>query len=502
MVRVLFETENLEKLTGKDGCSFKQVTEVDIESGDVSRKKYIFENQTQDIMTSTTEETMQKLKTLQSEDIQKGNVVNCKWLFENHSVDKEEVIGNHIVDDVQGGSVDKGRFIFETCSLDKIQEASSDKEMQKIIREDEERGDVRNYTTMFETQPLYAIQDKDGHYHEVTTVTSEEVMRGDVVGSRWLFETKPLDSIKDTEEVYIIKSVTQEDAHKGDVTSARWKFETQPLDGIVAEKVLIKTVDDIQGGDVRMNKHHFESDALSQSSVKTVNVSEIQKGDVSTAKWRFETQSIDKIKSMSAENLLETIQKEETARGDVKQSVWLFEKNPLDHIKEIDEGVKTITQEEIPKADVKSTTWLFETTPFNNFNETNVEKTEILGKSIKRTLEELYCEHMVSSKGVIIEADEIGDVRMAKYQLMNKNTPEIQRQQVIKGDLESIMMKLLNRQETNDRQITIDSEEKGNISSTVHQLLNQASESSVEKEQILKGDIQEAVRNLFKDVNL
>ncbi|KAG7280403.1 hypothetical protein CRUP_028143 [Coryphaenoides rupestris] len=504
MARFLFETENIAELTGKDRCSFKQVTEIDIESGDVSRKKYIFENQMQDIMTSTSEETMQKLKTRQSEDIQKGNVGNCKWLFENKSIDKE-FTDSHIVDDVQGGNVDKGRFIFETYSLDKVQEASSDTEtemtkLQKIIREEEERGDVRNYTMMFETQPLYAIQDKEGHYHEVTTVTSKEVMRGDVVGSRWLFETKPLDSIKDTDEVYVIKSVTQEDAHKGDVTSARWKFETQPLDGIAEEKkVFIKTVDDIQGGDVRMNKGRFESDALSQSSVKTINVSEIQKGDVRTAKWRFETESIDKIKSMSAENLIETVSKEEVAKGDVKQSVWLFEKNPLDHIKEVDEGDVTITQEEIPKADVKSTTWLFETTPFTNFNETNVEKTEILGKSIKRTLEELYSEQMVSSKGVIIEADEIGDVRMAKYQLMNKDTPEIQREQVVKGDLQSIMMRLLNRQENNDRQIQIDSEEKGNISSTVHQLLNQASESSVEKEEILRGDIQEAVNNLFKD---
>ena len=78
MARFLFETENLEMLTGKDRCSFKQVTEIDIESGDVSRKKYIFENQMQDIMTSTSEETMQKLKTIQSEDIQKGNVVELQ----------------------------------------------------------------------------------------------------------------------------------------------------------------------------------------------------------------------------------------------------------------------------------------------------------------------------------------------------------------------------------------------------------------------------------------
>uniref|UniRef100_A0A3B4V851 Xin actin binding repeat containing 2 n=1 Tax=Seriola dumerili TaxID=41447 RepID=A0A3B4V851_SERDU len=509
MACFLFETEKLENLTGEETGSFKCVTEIDIASGDVSRMKYIFENQTADIMTSTSEEVMQTLKRVQTEDIQKGNVGNCKWLFENQSIDtihdsQEESLSSRTVNDVQGGDVDKGRLIFETCSLDKIHEVSSETDtelmkMQKIICDEDEKGDVRNYTMMFETQPLYAIQDKEGYYHEVTTVTSEEVTRGDVVGTRWLFETKPLDAIKDTDEVYIIKSVTQQDVQKGDVTSAKWKFETQPLDRIAEEKkALIKTVDDIQGGNVWMNKHRFESDTLSQESVRTVNVSEIQKGDVRTAKWRFETQSIDKIRSMSSENLIETVKKEEVAKGDVKHSVWLFEENPLDHIKEVDEDEDTtITQEEIPKADVKTTTWLFETTPFDDFNETKTEKTEILGKSVKGTLEELYSQKMVKSKGVLIEADEIGDVRMAKYQLMNKQAPEIQREEVIRGDLQTIMMNLLNRQERNERQIVIDSEEKGNITSTVQQLFNQERDSSIEREEILQGDIQEAINNLF-----
>ncbi|CDQ57763.1 unnamed protein product [Oncorhynchus mykiss] len=500
MARFLFETENLENITGEDESS-KRVTEIDIQSGDVNRMKYIFENQSSDIMTSTSEEFMQRLKTTQSttqsEDIQKGNVVNCKWLFENQSIDairdiQEETLDSRTVTDVQGGNVDKGRFIFETYSLDKIQEVSSEidiTKLQKITCEEEEKGDVRNYTMMFETQPLYAIQDKEGHYHE-----------GDVIGSRWLFETKPLDSISDTDEVYIIKSVTQEDVQKGDVTSAKWRFETQPLDTIAEDiKMSVKTVEDIQGGDVRMNKQRFESDVLSQKSVRTVNVSEIQKGDVRTAKWMFETQTMDKIRSQSEENLIEMVMKEEVLRGDVRQSVWLFEQNPLDHIKEIDEEDTVVIQEEIPKADVKTTTWLFETTPFHDFNENSVEKSEILGKSIKGTLEELYSQKIVNSKGVLIEADEIGDVRMAKYQLMNKDSPEIQREEIISGDLSNIMMNLLNRRERIERGVVVESEEKGNISTTVHQLFNQERGISVEKEEILRGDIQEAVNNLLKE---
>ncbi|XP_077584822.1 uncharacterized protein xirp2b [Stigmatopora nigra] len=502
----LFETEKLESLSD-NSSSYTRVTEIDIASGDVSRKKHIFEHGASDIMTSTSEEMMQHLKRVQSEDIQKGNVVTCKWLFENQSIDtihegEEETVTARTVIDVQGGDVDKGRFIFETFSLDKIKETTSETEIstttQTIARNDDEKGDVRNYTMLFESRPLYAIQDKEGHYHEVTTVTGEEVTRGDVVGTRWLFETKPLDAIKDSDEVYIIKSVTQEDVQKGDVTAAKWKFETQPLDRISEEnRTITKTVDDIQGGNVRMNKDHFESDMM-QESVRTVNVSEIQKGDVRSATWRFETQSIDKIRSLSSENLLETVRKEEVQKGDVKQSIWLFEKNPLDHIKEVDEDEETlVNQEEIVKADVKSTTWLFETTPFDNFNETNMEKMEILGKSVRGTLEELYSQKMVTSKGILIESDEIGDVRMAKYNLMNQQVPEIQREEVIRGDLQTIMMNLLNRQEQQGRQVVIESEEKGDIHSTVQQLFNQESSNYIEKEEIIQGDIREAVNQLF-----
>ncbi|XP_041727536.2 xin actin-binding repeat-containing protein 2-like isoform X2 [Coregonus clupeaformis] len=507
--RFLFETENLENLTGEESGAFRRVTKIDVQSGDVSRMKFLFQNRSSDIMTSTSAETMHKLKTLTAEEIQKGNVVNNMWLFENQPIDTiredtEEAKDTRTVTDVQGGNVGQGRFVFETYSLDKIQEESTETEiskLQSIIRDDIEKGDVKNYTMMFENQPLYAICDKEGHYHEVTTMTKEEVMRGDVVGARWLFETKPLDSIRDTDDVYVIKSVTEEDVQKGDVSTARWRFETQPLDEIAEDmKVLTKTVEDIQGGDVKTNKHLFETDEMSQKYVRTVSVSEIQKGDVRTASWMFETHSIDKIHGEGSEyDEMETVTKEEVMKGDVKQSVWLFEKQPLDSIKESDGTETVVTREEIPQADVKTTTWLFETTPLTKFNENSVERTEIMGKSIKETLEELYCQKMVDSQGILIEMDEIGDVRMAKYRLMNQDAPEIQKEEVIRGDLNNIMMNLLNRREMTEKGIVIDQEERGNINTTVKQLFNQEKGINVEKEEILRGDIQEAINNLLKE---
>ncbi|XP_037121822.1 xin actin-binding repeat-containing protein 2 isoform X1 [Syngnathus acus] len=509
LARFLFETENLENLTGEDSESFRRVTEIDIQSGDVSRMKYIFENRSSDIMSSTSKETMQLLKMQQAEDIQKGNVVNCTWMFENHPIDtihdeSKEEREIRTVTDIQGGDVNKGRFTFETFSLDQIKDRSSESDIStltSIFRDDIEKGDVKNYTMMFETQPLYAIRDKEGHYHEVTTVTKEEVMRGDVVGARWLFETKPLDSIRDSEEVYVIKAVTEEGINKGDVSSARWRFETQPLDEITEEiKVMSKTVADIQGGDVRTNKQRFETDEMSQKYIRTVSVSEIQKGDVRSATWMFETHAIDEIGEKGAEyDGLEKVTKEEVMKGDVKESVWLFEKQPLDSIKHTDDTELVIEREEIPQGDVKTTTWLFESTPFNEFNEMIVEKRDIVGKSVKETLEELYSQKMVDSQGILIEADEIGDVRMAKYKLMNQETPEIQKEEIIRGDLRNIMFNLLNRRETTERGITIDVEERGNINTTVEQLFNQEKGSNVEKEEILHGDIQEAINNLFRN---
>ncbi|XP_030642509.1 xin actin-binding repeat-containing protein 2 [Chanos chanos] len=507
MARFLFETENLENLTGEDDRAFKTVTEIDVQSGDVSRMKYIFETQSADVMTSTSEEFMHKLRTAQAEDIQKGNVGNCKMLFENQPIDSiceksDEQKNIRTVMDVQGGNVDKGRFIFETYTLDKIQQASSESDiskLQKIICEEEEKGDVKNYAMMFDTQPLYAIQDKEGHYHEVTTLTKEEILKGDVVGARWLFETKPLDSIRDTDEVYLIKAVTEEDVQKGDVKSARWRFETQPLDKIAEDvKVSVKTIDDIRGGDVKTNKQRFESDLSSQRLVRTVSMSEIHKGDVRTAKWMFETRTIDQLHGENSEDEMEKVTMEEEVKGDVKQHVWLFEKNPLDSITDNVESKQT-AREEIPKADVKTTTWLFETTPLPEFNESSTEKTEIIGKSIKETLDELYSQQMVASKGILIEADEIGDVRMAKYNLMNKETPEIQKEEIIKGDLKSIMMNLLNRREEAGRGVIIDADERGNVNSTVRQLFSQHTGSNVEKEEIIRGDIQEAINKLLKE---
>ncbi|XP_069791424.1 xin actin-binding repeat-containing protein 2 isoform X3 [Narcine bancroftii] len=503
LARFLFETEPLGNIQAEKKEEFKQITEIDIHSGDVSRKKWIFENESLDLINSSSGETLKKIRSTTAEGIQKGNVINCTWLFENHPIDtiREKSEGKenlHTIMDVQGGDVGKGRFIFETFSLDQIKEESSETtDFRKVSMDEIEKGDVKNYTMLFESQPLYAIKDKEGGYHEVTTVRKEEVISGDVRGTRWLFETKPLDLINENDEVYVIKAVTQEDIEKGDVTSARWRFETQALDKITDhEKVIPKTICDVQGGDVRSSTQLFESEAH-QKYVRTVSVSEIQCDNVRTATWLFETHTIDELKGEDSEfKKIETVGREDVIKGDVNRAIWLFEKQPLESIQEINETTTKIFREDIPQVDVKTTTWLFETTPLHQFNESPVERPEIMGKSIEETLKSLYDCKILQSQGILIEANEVGNVKMAKYQLLNQMSPEIQKEQIVRGDLQNIMMQLLSKKEPLKKGITVDHDEKGSIHLTTAQLLKRT-EVNVSKEEIIGCNIQQVINNLL-----
>ncbi|KAM4626110.1 xin actin-binding repeat-containing protein 2 [Discoglossus pictus] len=499
----LFETQNLENIQGEERMDFKRVVEIDVQSGDVSTMKYIFEHQALDQISSSSEEVLQKIKSMKKEDLQNGNVLNCRWLFENHSIDEinakqNENQSDYVVTDVQGGNVKKGCFIFETFSLDQIKDERSEDQFIRTVNKNEiMKGDVKNYKLMFETQPLYAIQDKEGFYHEVTTVKKEEVSHGNVRGTRWLFETKPLDSINDSDEVFIIKSVTQEDIQRGDVSSVRYRFETQSLDTISDDiKAKLCTVEDIQGGNVMANRQLFEKEDDEHQFVRTVSISEIKQGNVKTSTWLFETHTIDEIHGDDYENI-KTVTMEDVHIGDVQEAVWLFENQPLDSIKEVEENITEITKEEIPQADVRTTTWLFETTPLHEFNEQKIERKDIVGKSIQETLKELYSNKIVNSHGIILEADEIGDIRMAKYKLMNQENPEIQREEILRGDLQNIMMNLLSQNNSTERMVLLNDEEKGNIHLTKSQLLNSLSDVQFKREDVVGGDVQEAIKKLF-----
>ncbi|XP_053569757.1 xin actin-binding repeat-containing protein 1-like [Bombina bombina] len=501
----LFETEPLENIssTVQSKNIIRYSSRVEIQSGEVSRVKEIFE-------TKPKEGTSLKTTDIRKEEsIQSGCVNKFTWLFENCPIDSMANKNDGFLEippekDVRSGDVGGKKFIFETYSLDQIQREVDETEIKKV-QEDISRGDVKSCTMLFESKPLYAIQDKGGEYHEVTSVKKEEIMKGDVRGAKWLFETKPLDRINKDEEVFVIRAVTQEDFEKGCVRSARWRFETEPLDSISGNgKECRTTVDDVQKGDVQLNKQLFESQQINQKKyVRLVSVSDVQKGNVRTSTWLFENQPIDCLKGDSEEHCgIVTVQREDSQKGDVKRCTWLFESQPLDSLKDTDTSLTPQVNEVLPKHNVKSTTWLFESTPLDEFNSGRTIGEEDKEIHIKDTLTAFYSSQIIQHKGIIIEGVNEGNVKMAKYQLSKPATTEILKEEIVGGNLQRILLQLLHRADIEPHGDLVVENSMGELHITKLQLLNQ-SDSGVQEEAKVKDNVTKALQFLLnKDLSL
>ncbi|KAK3569229.1 hypothetical protein QTP86_026509, partial [Hemibagrus guttatus] len=391
-----------------------------------------------------------EVKTVRREEVVKGDVKTCKWMFETCPIDQfDESISKYQVikgitqqevetetTDIVKGDVKTCKWLFETKPMDVLYEKVELK--SENGNNEVQKGDVKTCTWLFETQALDTIRDESETVLKTCTVKQEDIQGKDVRTACFLFETENIEKITG-DDGCTFKQVTEIDIQSGDVSRMKYIFENQSSDVMTStSKEFMCQLRDTD--EVYLIKAVTEEDVL---KVRTVSMSEIHKGDVRAAKWMFESRTIDQIHGENTENQMETVVVEEQVKGDVKQSVWLFEKNPLNSINGKEE-TKQLIHEEIPKGDVKTTTWLFETTPFPDFNANSTVKTEII------------------------------------------EPPEIQKEEIIKGDLQNIMMNLLNRQETKEKGIVISAEERGNISNTVEQLFNQDTGINVEKEEIIR----------------
>ncbi|NXS97836.1 XIRP1 protein, partial [Jacana jacana] len=499
-VRHLFETEPLSSSVLSEAERKKTVrysSRVEIQSGEVSRVKEFFEAKPLD---TATKPTSQK----NDGTIEAGSVHKFTWLFENYPMDtlKDSTEGIQEIPpekDIKGGDVGGKRFVFETYSLDQIHDKVDETELQKIQKDTISKANVKSCTMLFESQPLYAIQDKEGRYHEVTSVQKEEIMKGDVKGARWLFETKPLDQIKKEEEVFVIRAVTQEDIKKGDVQAARWRFETEPLDSFAERKMSVpRTVDDVQKGDVQSNKQLFESQQVGQKKyVRMVSVSDVQRGDVRTSTWLFENQPVDSLYGdAERSSSISTVQREDRQKGDVKRCTWLFETQPMDTLKDTEVMASAGVQEVIPRADVKSTTWLFESTPLDKFSasEGSIE-TELKERTMKETLETLCTYQAIQHDGILIEANDTESVKMVKYQLSSPGAPEILKEEIVGGHLQRIMLQLLHRTNVEAQSVLVEEDREGKIKVSPLQLLDQS--EAVKGKEDLSGNVAKALQGLL-----
>ncbi|XP_041099035.1 xin actin-binding repeat-containing protein 1-like isoform X2 [Polyodon spathula] len=225
---MLFETQPLYAIRDKEG-QFHEVTTVkkeEVMSGDVRGARWMFE--TKPLDTIKQQDEIFVIRAVTQEDIQKGDVKTARWRFETQPLDSlttGEKPPVKTVEDVQEGGVQLNKQLFES------QDVNQKKYVRMVSVSDVQQGDVRTSTWLFENHPIDTLKGEFQESASVQTVHREDNQKGDVKRSTWLFETQPLDSLKESEPSVKV----QEEMPRADVKSTTWLFESTPLDKLSSE---------------------------------------------------------------------------------------------------------------------------------------------------------------------------------------------------------------------------------------------------------------------------
>ncbi|KTF86932.1 hypothetical protein cypCar_00021454 [Cyprinus carpio] len=327
---------------------------------------------------------------------------------------------------------------------------------QKVIREDEEKGDVKICAMMFETQPLYAIQDKEGHYHEVTTqkkkykesgivINAEE--RGDISGT-----------VQQLLQEHSSTSVEKEEIIRGDIQEAinnLLKEESTGKRGIL--------IQEDEQGDVRMMIYSLLNSHEESSTQKENKVG----GNVKGCLERLCNPDTDEIVRIKVD---------EAERGKVSFYSTYIESGALDYLK------KSQVEPDVVDPD-------------------KTEKEEIIGGDIKGT--KLSLTRNQAQIGRLVDREDIvpGDVHNTVKVFMTEppvSLKHLQGEEIVRGDLQAAMNSLT---QSVNQMVVLEKEEviQADLPTTLRSLdeaQNQPRE--VEKPEIIPGNIKGALK-LLKD---
>ncbi|XP_048826692.1 LIM domain-containing protein isoform X1 [Brienomyrus brachyistius] len=172
------------------------------------------------------------LETVNIPEDKRGTVLEIKHIFETcalDSINKEMAVGVTKIEpcEIEKSAVRSHKRHFEALSLNSVSQFS--KEHTEI--KDVASGAVRNNMTFFENIPLFAIRDRSGNFHEVTSISKGQAVEinGIVQNYKWMFETIPLDKFKHREQQEEVICITSEDDYSDNVKMADRRFENPPV---------------------------------------------------------------------------------------------------------------------------------------------------------------------------------------------------------------------------------------------------------------------------------
>ncbi|KAK1171975.1 hypothetical protein AOXY_G4437 [Acipenser oxyrinchus oxyrinchus] len=532
---MLFETQPLYAIRDKEG-QFHEVTTVkkeEVMSGDVRGARWMFETKPLDAIKQQDEIFV--IRAVTQEDVQKGDVKTARWRFETQPLDSlttGEKPPVKTVEDVQEGDVQLNKQLFES------QDVNQKKYVRMVSVSDVQQGDVRTSTWLFENHPIDTLKGEFQESASVQTVHREDNQKGDVKRSTWLFETQPLDALKESEPSVKIL----EEMPGANVKSTTWLFESTPLDKLSSESTT-ETMEMVVES-VRKTLHClFNFNAIRSHGI----VIEANK-----------CQSVKMAKYQLIESQGPVIQKEEVIEGNIKGiMLQLLHRTNVEPqgilLKEDEQGNVQVTKLELSvsqqqssaktegaliKADVaqaidnllsqdtsvtkgiliqETERGHAEMTIYSLFShqESRAESQEIVKGDVKSTIGSLLAttqEHKTaasvtlgqSEKGNVhlyrscIEKGDLNYLKNLQEETCEDDTdsPPKEQIEIVQGDVEGAKRHL--HQHKEQVQKSIKDIVPGNIKSTKQVFLseNVSEQSSVQKEEILRGDITAAKQSL------
>lgn len=314
-------------------------------------------------------------------------------------------------------------------------------------------------------------------------------------------ELKNVDSLVEEELADILNINPATDSEfQSDVQSRCWMFEKHENNSVDLHDQNLLVKREFQEGDFKRtvcmfeqptsNSHTEENkpqldepEELTEHSIRV---------DVKATHRMFETQSVDILRDIQSpcprknEDRCGLDQKPKNiSEADGKETRDIHHKSDLIDANEAFAGISRVKQvfetishdkenipptnnsisqeEELLKANVRNRAQMFESTPLDKINLQTKEESETILEDMQETLVSLCNFSIIHSDGTILEANESGHVKKARYHFIEDTRPVINEEEIVTGSIKSIMLQMLPGTNFNPMVTFLKEDSQGNV---------------------------------------
>ncbi|KTF78972.1 hypothetical protein cypCar_00018509 [Cyprinus carpio] len=292
--------------------------------------------------------------------------------------------------------------------------------------------------------------------------------------------------------------------YQSEFQSRCWLFENHEISSVDIHDQKLQMKKEFQEGDIKRtvcmfeqptSNSHIEDNNPQLNKSEEVTSEQSIKVDVKATRRMFETQSMDRQNPCPRKNIVceEKSRSHQKPKSDFetdgKETSDLHHNSPTNDLIDTNELFVSISkakqvfetvshdkenisptndnfsqEQELLKANVRNRAQMFESTPLDKINQQTKEESETILENTQETLVSLCNFSIMHSDGTILEANENGNVKKARYNFIQEDTrPEIQDEEIVTGSIKNIMLQMLPGTNLNPIVTFLKEDSQGNV---------------------------------------